>query len=187
MRDWQAQHVIFERQYRALLDVPGAGDRRGQRPRLCRRARDDARLRFRLCGAERALRPDRGDARHHAGRRRHADSAARRRRAPRQGDHPHRPPVRRRRGAATGASSTRLLRARGADGRGARDRRARSPTTRRSRCARRKKSIHAGLQIDLHSGLLFEIEAYNRLVPTEDRREGIRAFNEKRKPRFKGR
>jgi hypothetical protein len=34
---------------------------------------------------------------------------------------------------------------------------------------------------------LFEIEAYNRLVPTADRREGIAAYNEKRKPRFEGR
>jgi enoyl-CoA hydratase/carnithine racemase len=50
-----------------------------------------------------------------------------------------------------------------------------------------KKAIHAGLQLDLASALLFEIEAYNRLVPTEDRREGIRAFNEKRKPTFTGR
>jgi enoyl-CoA hydratase len=50
-----------------------------------------------------------------------------------------------------------------------------------------KRSIHTGLQTDLRSGLLFEIEAYNRLVPTEDRREGINAFNEKRKPRFSGR
>jgi hypothetical protein len=33
----------------------------------------------------------------------------------------------------------------------------------------------------------FEIECYNRIVPTEDRREGILAFNEKRAPRFKGR
>jgi enoyl-CoA hydratase len=49
-----------------------------------------------------------------------------------------------------------------------------------------KKSIHTGLQMDLKSAFLFEIEAYNRLVPTEDRREGIAAFNEKRKPRFKG-
>jgi len=50
-----------------------------------------------------------------------------------------------------------------------------------------KKSIHYGLQGDLATGLRFEIEAYNRLVPTEDRREGIRAFNEKRKPVFRGR
>jgi enoyl-CoA hydratase len=49
-----------------------------------------------------------------------------------------------------------------------------------------KKSIHAGLQVDLRSGMQFEIEAYNRLIPTEDRREGIRAFNEKRKPKFTG-
>ncbi|MSO73401.1 MAG: enoyl-CoA hydratase, partial [Rhodospirillaceae bacterium] len=32
-----------------------------------------------------------------------------------------------------------------------------------------------------------EIEAYNRLVFTEDRVEGVRAFNEKRPPRFQGR
>jgi len=50
-----------------------------------------------------------------------------------------------------------------------------------------KKSMHVGLQLDLKSALLFEIEAYNRLVPTEDRLEGVAAFNEKRKPSFKGR
>jgi enoyl-CoA hydratase/carnithine racemase len=50
-----------------------------------------------------------------------------------------------------------------------------------------KKSIQYGLQVDLHTGLRFEVEAYNQLVPTEDRREGIRAFVEKRKPVFKGR
>ena len=49
-----------------------------------------------------------------------------------------------------------------------------------------KKSIHYGLQADLLTGYRFEIEAYNRLVDTDDRREGVRAFNEKRKPVFKG-
>jgi enoyl-CoA hydratase len=50
-----------------------------------------------------------------------------------------------------------------------------------------KQSVNMGLNMDLHSAMMFEIEAYNRMVPTEDRREGIRAFNEKRKPVYKGR
>lgn len=50
-----------------------------------------------------------------------------------------------------------------------------------------KQSIHRGLQMSLWDGLAYEIEAYNRMVPTEDRREGVLAFNEKRKPDFKGR
>ncbi len=49
-----------------------------------------------------------------------------------------------------------------------------------------KQAIHRGLQMSLADGLGFEIEAYNRTVPTDDRREGVRAFNEKRKPEFKG-
>jgi len=49
-----------------------------------------------------------------------------------------------------------------------------------------KQAIHRGLQMSLADGLAFEIEAYNRLVPTEDRREGVLAFNEKRKADFKG-
>ena len=50
-----------------------------------------------------------------------------------------------------------------------------------------KQSVNMGLNMDLRSGMMFEIEAYNRMVPTEDRREGIRAFNEKRKPIYNGR
>jgi enoyl-CoA hydratase len=50
-----------------------------------------------------------------------------------------------------------------------------------------RRSIHSGLHKDLAAAMRFEIECYNKLVPTEDRREGIRAFNEKRKPEFKGR
>ncbi len=49
-----------------------------------------------------------------------------------------------------------------------------------------KQAIHRGMQMSLSDGLAFEIEAYNRLVSTEDRREGVLAFNEKRKPVFRG-
>jgi len=49
-----------------------------------------------------------------------------------------------------------------------------------------KKSVHYGLQMDLATGYRFEIEAYNQLVGTEDRKEGVRAFNEKRKAKFQG-
>ena len=41
--------------------------------------------------------------------------------------------------------------------------------------------------MDVRTAFRFEIEAYNRLVGTEDRLEGVRSFNEKRKPDFKGR
>ena len=50
-----------------------------------------------------------------------------------------------------------------------------------------KQSVNMGLGMDLRSAMIFEIEAYNRMVPTDDRREGILAFNEKRKPVYKGR
>ncbi len=50
-----------------------------------------------------------------------------------------------------------------------------------------KDAIRQGLQTDLSSAMRLEVKAYNRLVGTEDRREGLRAFNEKRKPKFKGR
>jgi enoyl-CoA hydratase len=50
-----------------------------------------------------------------------------------------------------------------------------------------KQAIHRGLQMSVWDGLAFEIEAYNRLVTTEDRREGVLAFNERRQPVFRGR
>jgi enoyl-CoA hydratase/carnithine racemase len=49
-----------------------------------------------------------------------------------------------------------------------------------------KKSIHGGLQRPLAEAMRFEIECYEKLVATADRREGVAAFNEKRKPRFVG-
>lgn len=50
-----------------------------------------------------------------------------------------------------------------------------------------KQAIHRGCQMSIRDGLAFEIEAYNRLVPTHDRVEGVLAFNESRAPRFEGR
>ena len=50
-----------------------------------------------------------------------------------------------------------------------------------------KKSIDRATELDRTTGYAFEIEAYNRTVGTEDRQEGINAFNEKRKPKYKGR
>ena len=50
-----------------------------------------------------------------------------------------------------------------------------------------KKAIAYGMETDLDTGMILAIEAYNATVVTEDRLEGVRAFNEKRKPNFKGR
>jgi enoyl-CoA hydratase len=50
-----------------------------------------------------------------------------------------------------------------------------------------KRAMHYGMNMSLADGMLLEIEAYHRTIPTEDRREGIASFNEKRKPLFKGR
>jgi enoyl-CoA hydratase/carnithine racemase len=49
-----------------------------------------------------------------------------------------------------------------------------------------KKAINWGAETDLETGMALAIEAYNNTVTTEDRLEGVRAFNEKRKPRFQG-
>jgi len=49
-----------------------------------------------------------------------------------------------------------------------------------------KKAIAYGLETDLETAMILAIEAYNATVVTEDRLEGVRAFNERRKPNFKG-
>lgn len=49
-----------------------------------------------------------------------------------------------------------------------------------------KYAINYGLETDLHTGLDIESKAYWVTVPTEDRLEGLAAFQEKRKPVYKG-
>jgi enoyl-CoA hydratase/carnithine racemase len=49
-----------------------------------------------------------------------------------------------------------------------------------------KKSIDHGMQADLKTGLAFEVSAYQRVASSQDRLEGVLAFNEKRPPRFQG-
>ena len=50
-----------------------------------------------------------------------------------------------------------------------------------------KRALSAATDTDIKSGLEIEIECYNRTVTTEDRREGMLAFNEKRTPVYRGR
>jgi enoyl-CoA hydratase len=50
-----------------------------------------------------------------------------------------------------------------------------------------KLAMQLGVEVDRRTGLFLEAEAYSRLVPTRDRREGVTAFAERRKPVFEGR
>jgi len=47
-------------------------------------------------------------------------------------------------------------------------------------------AVHHGTETDLESGLIFEATLANVLLGTQDMREGIAAFLEKRKPNFSG-
>ena len=49
-----------------------------------------------------------------------------------------------------------------------------------------KEAISRGLESSLEEGLGLEIDLYSLLQTTDDRREGIQAFLEKRQPKFKG-
>ncbi|ANB56404.1 enoyl-CoA hydratase/isomerase family protein [Anoxybacillus sp. B7M1] len=49
-----------------------------------------------------------------------------------------------------------------------------------------KEAVNTGANVDLHSGLIVETTCFGNAFATEDRKEGMRAFAEKRKPVFSG-
>jgi enoyl-CoA hydratase/carnithine racemase len=53
--------------------------------------------------------------------------------------------------------------------------------------AQAKFAINKGQDVELHTGLAIEASAYETCIPTEDRIEGLKAFQEKRQPTYKGR
>ncbi len=50
-----------------------------------------------------------------------------------------------------------------------------------------KKCLNLSLDVDLASGLTYEIKTWSALFSTEDQKEGMKAFLEKRKPIYKDR
>lgn len=49
-----------------------------------------------------------------------------------------------------------------------------------------KSAVNEGLRMDLEAGIRYEHQCFSLLFATEDQKEGMRAFIEKRKPQFKG-
>jgi enoyl-CoA hydratase/carnithine racemase len=50
-----------------------------------------------------------------------------------------------------------------------------------------KLAASRGGEVDFHTGYALDIAAYNVLVSSQDRLEGVKAFNERRPPRWSGR
>jgi enoyl-CoA hydratase len=50
-----------------------------------------------------------------------------------------------------------------------------------------KRAINQGIEVDLKSGCAIEAELFGLCFSTEDQKEGMKAFIEKREAKFKGR
>ncbi|KAK3516509.1 hypothetical protein QTP70_019896 [Hemibagrus guttatus] len=49
-----------------------------------------------------------------------------------------------------------------------------------------KEAMNRGIEVDIASGMAIEGMCYARVIPTQDRQEGMAAFIEKRQPRYTG-
>ncbi len=49
-----------------------------------------------------------------------------------------------------------------------------------------KRAINSGLDKSVNEGLQLEFECYKKIIPTDDRIEGLAAFKEKREPKYEG-
>ena len=49
-----------------------------------------------------------------------------------------------------------------------------------------KEAVNGSLDMGIEEGLKLEERCYGKIVPTKDRREGLKSFVEKRKPDYKG-
>jgi len=49
-----------------------------------------------------------------------------------------------------------------------------------------KEAVNKALDLDLETGLAYERQLFNSLFATEDQKEGMKAFIEKREPLFHG-
>lgn len=49
-----------------------------------------------------------------------------------------------------------------------------------------KQAINSGVEVPLETALAFEQNCYARVIPTQDRLEGLKAFAEKRMPVYSG-
>ncbi len=171
---------------RAAGGAPHRHHRRRERVRARRRLRDRDGLRPRLREREGALRPARGEPRAHPGVRRDAAAHAARRDRPGPGDGPHRrhgtTPRRRRRSG----SRSRCSRPRSSSP-SRRRRRGRSPRRRRSRSPWRSAASARAPTPICASGASSSGRPSRALFGTEDAREGMKAFLEKRPAKFQGR
>ena len=49
-----------------------------------------------------------------------------------------------------------------------------------------KVAINSGLEVDINSGFVIEGACYAQIIPTKDRLEGLKAFQERRTPKYRG-